>query len=415
MRDVIFPLVAFLTLVGAGVTASADELADFKIIGGNSIPESLTGKPGNPANGKDVAINLKLGNCLSCHQIPALRDQTQHGNLGPNLGGVASRLSEGQMRLLLVDAGIAKPESIMPAFYRNEGFHEVMPRFEGKTILTAAQIEDVLAFLMTMKTGDGKMIDGLSGNEETEPLTVISLRPNKGSDLTKVVSGYWFQDRRTREIFDDDFQNPGFFVVEDGEALWTQAEGKAGKSCSDCHGDGEAAMKGVGARYPVFHEPSGKLINLEQRINLCRTENQQAEPWNWGSNELVGMTTYIRYQSRGMPVNVSIEGPARPFFEKGRDYFFQRRGQINMSCDQCHGQYVGKWLRGHKLSQAQTASYPHYGLYFSKMDWTHQIFNHCVEKMRSPPPEYGAEEYVNLELFMAWRGMGLPVETPGVR
>jgi len=412
------PAIAFLAATISGClsfAATAQGLVDYKVVDGKSIPVSLTDRPGDPGRGREVVIDTKLGNCLACHQIPALGDQEMHGNIGPGLGGVASRMTEGEIRLRVVDAGTVEPDTIMPAFYRNKGFHDVMPKFEGKTILTAAEVEDVVAFLMTLKEGDGKPVAGLTGNGETGKLNVVSYEPAAGSDLPEVISGYWFQSARTRAIFDDDFENPGFYAVEAGAALWDDADGAADKACADCHGQGEVGMKGVGARYPAFYKPSGKLISLEQRINLCRTENQKAEAWDWGAGELIAMTTYVRYQSRGMPVNVSIDGPARPFFEKGKEYFFKRRGQINMSCDQCHSQNVGKWLRGNKLSQAQTASYPHYGLYFSKMDWPHQIFEHCVEKMRSTPPAYGSEDYVNLELFMAWRGQGLPVETPGVR
>lgn len=418
MRTNLCPGASILVIVVAAClnfAAFADELVDYKVIDGKSIPSSLTGQPGDATRGREVVTDTKLGNCLACHQISVLEDQILHGNIGPSLAGVASRMGEGEFRLKLVDPGIVKPGTIMPAFYRNRNFHRVMPKYKDKAILTAAQIENVVAFLLTLTEGDDAPAVGLTGNGENTKLDIVSYKPVEGSRLEQVISGYWFQAARTRAIFDDDFENPGFYAVDAGEALWGKADGAATKSCADCHGEAETGMKGAGARYPVFHKPSGKLLNLEQRINLCRTENQKAEAWNWGSGELVGMTTYVRHQSRGMPVDVSIDGPARSFFEKGKEFFFKRRGQINMSCDQCHDQNVGKWLRGNKLSQAQTSSYPHYGLYFSKMDWTHQIFEHCVEQMRSTPYPYGSDEYVNLELFMAWRGQGLPVETPGVR
>jgi L-cysteine S-thiosulfotransferase len=117
----------------------------------NAIPASLTGKPGNPEQGKAAVIGRQLGNCLACHQITSLSKEPFHGNTGPALDGIADRMSEGEIRLRIVDATKANPDTMMPPFYRSEGLNRVLPRFQGKTILTAEQVEDVVAFLMTLK------------------------------------------------------------------------------------------------------------------------------------------------------------------------------------------------------------------------------------------------------------------------
>jgi sulfur-oxidizing protein SoxA len=173
-------------------------------------------------------------------------------------------------------------------------------------------------------------------------------------------------------------------------------------------------MKGVGARYPVYHEPSGKLISIEQRINLCRTENMKAEAWEYNSDQLAAMTIYVRHQSRGMPVAVAVDGPARPFFEKGEEFYYRRRGLFDMSCAQCHEENFGERLRGNMLSQGHTNAHPLY--YMSGgIDSIPALFEFCNQRVRSEPYAYDSDEYVNLELYVAWRGQGLPVETPGVR
>src|SRR5438067_4068555 len=91
-------------------------------------------------------------------------------------------------------------------------------------------------------------------------------------------SGYDMMSRETRAMQDDDTANPGMLWVLDGEALWNRAEGPAGKSCADCHGDARASMKGVAARYPSYDAARSKFFDLESRINLCRTEKQNATP-----------------------------------------------------------------------------------------------------------------------------------------
>ncbi len=138
-----------LTLCAAG-PAAAEELAAFKVVDESSIPESLTGKPGDPVEGRKVAINRKQGNCLACHVLP-IPEQSFHGEVGPDLSAVGSAYSEGEIRLRVVNPKIMNPDTIMPAFYRVDGFHRVLKKFDGKSILSAQQVEDVVAYLMTLK------------------------------------------------------------------------------------------------------------------------------------------------------------------------------------------------------------------------------------------------------------------------
>ena len=115
-----------------------------------SIPESLTGKPGDPAKGRQVAINRKLGNCLACHKMP-IPEQQFHGEVGPDLNGVGSRYKVGELRLRVVNSKILNEGTIMPAFYRSDGYHRVLKNFKGKTIISAQEVEDVIAYLVTLK------------------------------------------------------------------------------------------------------------------------------------------------------------------------------------------------------------------------------------------------------------------------
>ena len=115
-----------------------------------SIPESLTSTRGDPARGRAIVANRQVGLCLLCHSGPFPEERFQ-GNLAPDLRGAGQRWSEGELRLRIVDSRRINPASIMPAYYRTEGLARVAPAFRGKTVLSAEQIEDVVAFLTTLK------------------------------------------------------------------------------------------------------------------------------------------------------------------------------------------------------------------------------------------------------------------------
>jgi len=115
----------------------------------DSIPASLTGAKGDPARGRAIVANRQVGLCLLCHSGPFPEERFQ-GNLAPDLRG-AARLTEGQIRQRIVDSRKVNPQSIMPAYYRSEGLARVAPAYRGKTVLTAEQIEDVVAYLLTLK------------------------------------------------------------------------------------------------------------------------------------------------------------------------------------------------------------------------------------------------------------------------
>jgi L-cysteine S-thiosulfotransferase len=120
-----------------------------KVLGDDAILASLTGAKGDPARGRAIIANRQIGLCLLCHSGPFPEERFQ-GELAPDLRS-AAKLSEGQIRLRIVDPGRVNPETIMPAYFRSEGLTRVAPAFRGKTILTAEQIEDIVAYLLTLK------------------------------------------------------------------------------------------------------------------------------------------------------------------------------------------------------------------------------------------------------------------------
>lgn len=228
-------------------------------------------------------------------------------------------------------------------------------------------------------------------------------------------SGYYFLRAETQALQDDEFSNPGNLWVREGEQLWNTPAGTKNRACAGCHGAPAQQMRGVAARYPRYAPEARQLINLEQRINLCRVGAQGAPALPYESRELLALTTLVASQSRGLPQQVAIDGPARPFFEAGRELFHRRLGQLHLSCAQCHDQLWGRRLRSEPISQGHGNAYPAYRLEWQDLGSLHRRFRSCNVGVRAEPFAPGSPEYVNLELYLAWRAAGLPIETPGVR
>ncbi len=117
---------------------------------GDGVPRPLTGTPGDAGRGRDVAFGRERGNCIACHALPG-PDARSHGNVGPSLQGVAARLGEAQIRLRLVDGRRVNASSVMPPYYRLDGLARVAKAYAGKPVLTAQEVEDVVAYLMTLR------------------------------------------------------------------------------------------------------------------------------------------------------------------------------------------------------------------------------------------------------------------------
>jgi L-cysteine S-thiosulfotransferase len=141
---------AMAASVAFGQASFADGVAKYQIVDENTIPKPLTSTPGNAAKGLKTIINRKKGNCLSCHVAPGV-DQPYQGKIGPEFKGVAGRWSEPEIRMIVVNAKVNNPDTIMPGFHRVDDLHRVMKKFKGKPILSAQEVEDIVAYLITLK------------------------------------------------------------------------------------------------------------------------------------------------------------------------------------------------------------------------------------------------------------------------
>jgi len=228
-------------------------------------------------------------------------------------------------------------------------------------------------------------------------------------------SGDDFVSPEIRAMQNDETANPGMLWVLQGETLWARKAGAAARSCQDCHGDAVASMKGVAARYPAFDAGLARPLDLEQRINRCRTEHQRAEPLAWESEDLLALTAFIARQSRGLPIAVATGPELRPFLDLGKELFRQREGQLNLSCSQCHDDNWGKRLAGSVIPQGHPTGYPIYRLEWQSLGSLQRRLRGCMTGVRAQPFDYGAPQAVALELYLVERARGMPMDAPAVR
>jgi L-cysteine S-thiosulfotransferase len=213
----------------------------------------------------------------------------------------------------------------------------------------------------------------------------------------------------------DDGANPGMLWVEQGSKLWSAIPSADAKSCATCHGDATSSMRGAATRYPQIDATTGSLLNLEARINQCRTVRQNLPALAYETDDLLGLTTFVAHQSRGLPINVKTDGLAAAHFAAGKAFYLARQGQLNVSCAQCYDDNVGRRLRGDTISSGLTGAYPAYRLDWQKAGSLHRRLRACSLGVRAVQLPAGSPEYVALELYLNWRGQSAVIETPGLR
>ncbi len=232
--------------------------------------------------------------------------------------------------------------------------------------------------------------------------------------LDEVMSGWHFRSDETQMMQLDDFDNPGMVFVEAGMEAWETVDGSEGKSCSSCHDDMDS-MAGVKATYPKWNEGAGEVRTLQMQMNDCRTNRMGAEAWGYDKGPAINMEAALSSVSRGLPVNVAIDGPAQSMWEKGKELYYARTGQLELSCANCHEDSYGLMIRADHLSQGQINGFPTYRLKNAKLNGVHSRFKGCVRDTRAETYKPGSEEFVALELYVASRGNGLSIEGPSVR
>ena len=218
----------------------------------------------------------------------------------------------------------------------------------------------------------------------------------------------------TQALQKDDAQNPAMLWVKDGQSLWSKREGDAAKSCANCHGE-ISRMRGVATRYPSYSSAQKKVVNLSQRINLCRVEQQRATPWPPEHESLLGLDAAIAKESRDMPIKPPAQSQLTEAQKRGEALFNQRIGQVDLSCRDCHDKLAGKKLGGNTIPQGHATGYPIYRLEWQSVGSLQRRLRGCMTAVRGEPFAFGASELVDLEAYLATRAVGMKLESPGVR
>lgn len=247
---------------------------------------------------------------------------------------------------------------------------------------------------------------------EGESILTETSAPAHMENVDTLYSGWRFRSGETQALQTDDFDNPAMVFVDQAIDLWDKVEGTENKACSSCHED---VSEFAGLRTQLPRVEDGTLVTMENIVNECRTERMGAEPWKWSKGKMTAMTALIGLQSRGMPMDVTIDGDAAPFWEQGKELYYTRVGQLDMACSSCHEDNYGTMIRADHLSQGQINGFPTYRLKNAKLNSIHGRFKGCMKNIRATPFKEGGEEFKALELYLASRGQGLAVETPSVR
>ena len=276
---------------------------------------------------------------------------------------------------------------------------------EFKTLLTSAAIVALSAGFASAQDDATLSVDG-------EVIKTRADAPAFAENLDTVYSGWHFRSGETQVLQMDDFENPAFVFVDQGVDLFDKVEGSEGKACASCHED---VADFAGLRPTLPRMENGELVTMEDLVNECRTDRMGAEPWKYSGGQMTSVTALIGLQSRGMSINVAVDGDAAPFFERGKDLYYQRVGQLDMACSNCHEDNYGVMIRADHLSQGQINGFPVYRLKNTKLNGSHSRFKGCIRDTRAETYSAGSPEFVALELYVASRGNGLSVEGPSVR
>jgi sulfur-oxidizing protein SoxA len=174
-------------------------------------------------------------------------------------------------------------------------------------------------------------------------------------------------------------------------------------------------MKGVAARYPAFAAEAGQPVDLEGRIELCRTNRQQAAAFAPESDDLLALAAYLALQSRGQPIAPPDDPRLAALRAEGAALYRQRQGQLNLSCANCHDDNAGRKLAGATIPQGHPTGYPIYRLEWQALGSLKRRLRNCVVGLRAEAWPYDARPYLALESYLMERARGMAMDAPGVR
>jgi sulfur-oxidizing protein SoxA len=229
------------------------------------------------------------------------------------------------------------------------------------------------------------------------------------------VNGVYSIDAASREQWEEIEEFPPYELnLEKGEALFNTPFAN-GKSYADCFDKGGIA---IAHRYPFFDAESGEVITLEGSINACRAINGE-QPLGWEKGDIADISAYMHYTSRGQVINVVVpDNPgAMAAYERGKNHFYAKRGQLNMACADCHVYYSGNKIRADLLSPAlgHTSGFPVYRSKWGGLGTLHRRYGGCNQQVRAKAYKPQSDEYKALQYFHTYMSNGLEINGPSAR
>lgn len=335
---------------------------------------------GDAANGqKLVADRSRGGSCLACHVMGPAGNADLPGNVGPDLSEIGNAGREDEWLFNYVnDARVYNPETVMPPWGSHGLFND-------------AEINDIVAFLKTLKS-PAKYRAAVDDPTKRPP--PVESRDNL-----------------------DDLVNPGMWAVERAQALW-KTSGPSGSSCGTCHAD-DKSYKAWAASMPKWEPRLNKVLGIEEFV-FRHAKATTGANWLMQSDENTALAVYLRYIANGETIKVDVTSPgAKEAYERGKALTQRKLGQLNFSCLDCHDSSKGgqKWIRGQWLGE-QKGQYDHFPTWRTSLNAIWDIrkrFQWCQVNIRANELPPDAKEYGDLELYLASVNQGLKLSVPGIR
>ena len=343
-------------------------------------PRKLSGPiTGDAANGaKLVADRNRGGSCLACHVMGQAGNADLPGNVGPDLSEIGNAGRDDEYLFNYVyDGRVYNPETVMPPW-------------GGHGLFSDQEINDIVAFLKTLKKP--AVFKTELDNPEKRPAPV-----EKRENL-------------------DPIENPGMWAVDKGQELW-KLKSASGFSCNTCHSDPATSFKTWAAAMPKWEPRLNKVLGVEEFVTRHAKATTGAD-WLMETDDNRAMSVYLHYLANGAPINIDTTSTdAKAAIERGKALANRKLGELNFACTDCHGKSGNHWIRGQWLGEPK-GQYDHFPTWRTSLlaIWDiRQRFQWCQVNIRADELPPDAKEYGDLEIYLASLNDGLRLSVPGIR
>ena len=325
-----------------------------------------------------VADRNRGGSCLACHTMGPAGGTALPGNVGPDLSEIGNAGREDKWLFNYVfDARVYNPETVMPPW-------------GGHGIFNEAEINDIVAFLKTLKSPAPYKTE--LDNPDKRPAPV-----EKRDNL-------------------DPIENPGMWAVDKAQELWKQ-KSAIGFSCNTCHSDPKESFKTWAASMPKWEPRLNKVLGVEEFVTR-HTKATTGDTWLMETDENRVMSVYLHYLANGTPIKIdTTSAESKAAIERGKALSARKVGELNFACTDCHGKSANKWIRGQWLGEpkGQADHFPTWRTSLQAIWDIRQRFQWCQVNIRADELAPDAKEYGDLELYLVSQNEGQTLSVPGIR